>query len=209
MFGFVKMIGEMTMSGTRLTEKQEKVYKFLVQRMNDSVPPTVREIAAACGIKSTSTVHDILTKLEEYGYISRDSYSSRAIRIEGMSKASHVPLVGRVTAGVPILAVEQIENYIPYPIKNSDSEGVFALRVRGWSMRDAGIFDGDVIVADKDKETRNGDIVVALIEDEATVKRLLLQNGEIILMPENPDFEPIRAEKIDILGKVIGSFREY
>ncbi len=192
-----------------LTEKQEKVYKFLVQRMNDSVPPTVREIAAFCKIKSTSTVHDILTKLEEGGYISRDARFSRAIRIEGMGKASQVPLVGRVTAGVPILAVEQIDGYIPYPIKNADSEGVFALKVKGLSMRDAGILDGDVIVADKDKPTRQGDIVVALIEDEATVKRLTFENGEIVLMPENPDFEPIRAPHIDILGKVIGSFREY
>ena len=114
-----------------------------------------------------------------------------------------------MTAGVPILAVEQIEDYIPYPVAAEESESVFALRVSGLSMRDAGILDGDIIVADKDSSSRSGDIVVALIEDEATVKRLLVKDGEIILMPENPDFEPIRAEHIEILGKVIGSFRRY
>ncbi len=192
-----------------LNEKQTAVYKFLRERMADSVPPTVREIAAHCRIKSTSTVHAILTVLEEEGYISRDPRNSRAIRIEGMSKASQVPLIGKVTAGVPILAVEQIEEYIPYPISPNQSDSVFALCVSGLSMRDAGILDGDIIVADKDLEVRHGDIVVALIEDEATVKRLWKKDGEIVLMPENPDFQPIRADYIEILGKVIGSFRKY
>ena len=197
------------MSKNQLNEKQTRVYKYLVECLADSLPPSVREIAAACGIKSTSTVHAILSRLEEEGYISRDPRNSRAIRIEGMSKASQVPLIGKVTAGVPILAVEQIEDYIPYPVSASQSDSVFALRVSGLSMRDAGILDGDIIVADKDLACRSGDIVVGMIEDEATVKRLLIQNGEIILMPENPDFEPIRAPYIEILGKVIGSFRKY
>lgn len=197
------------MSKRPLNEKQTRVYKYLVECLADSLPPSVREIAAACGIKSTSTVHAILSRLEEEGYISRDPRNSRAIRIEGMSKASQVPLIGKVTAGVPILAVEQIEDYIPYPVSASQSDSVFALRVSGLSMRDAGILDGDIIVADKDLACRSGDIVVGMIEDEATVKRLLIQNGEIILMPENPDFEPIRAPYIEILGKVIGSFRKY
>ena len=197
------------MSKNQLNEKQTRVYKYLVECLADSLPPSVREIAAACGIKSTSTVHAVLSRLEEEGYISRDPRNSRAIRIEGMSKASQVPLIGKVTAGVPILAVEQIEDYIPYPVSASQSDSVFALRVSGLSMRDAGILDGDIIVADKDLACRSGDIVVGMIEDEATVKRLLIQNGEIILMPENPDFEPIRAPYIEILGKVIGSFRKY
>lgn len=197
------------MSKRPLNEKQTRVYKYLVECLADSLPPSVREIAAACGIKSTSTVHAVLSRLEEEGYISRDPRNSRAIRIEGMSKASQVPLIGKVTAGVPILAVEQIEDYIPYPVSASQSDSVFALRVSGLSMRDAGILDGDIIVADKDLACRSGDIVVGMIEDEATVKRLLIQNGEIILMPENPDFEPIRAPYIEILGKVIGSFRKY
>ncbi len=194
---------------SELNEKQTKVFKFLVQRMSDSVPPTVREISAACGIKSTSTVHAILGKLEEDGYISRDPHSSRAIRIEGVKASSQVPLIGKVTAGLPILAVEQIEDYIPYPVSAEESESVFALKVSGLSMRDAGILDGDIIVADKDSCSRAGDIVVALIEDEATVKRLEFENGAPVLMPENPDFSPIRAEHIEILGKVIGSFRRY
>ena len=197
------------MSKRPLNEKQTRVYKYLVECLADSLPPSVREIAAACGIKSTSTVHAILSRLEEEGYISRDPRNSRAIRIEGMSKASQVPLIGKVTAGVPILAVEQIEDYIPYPVSAAQSDSVFALRVSGLSMRDAGILDGDIIVADKDLACRSGDIVVGMIEDEATVKRLLIQNGEIILMPENPAFEPIRAPYIEILGKVIGSFRKY
>ena len=197
------------MSKRPLNEKQTRVYKYLVECLADSLPPSVREIASACGIKSTSTVHAILSILEEEGYISRDPRNSRAIRIEGMGKATQVPLIGKVTAGVPILAVEQIEDYIPYPISAAQSESVFALRVSGLSMRDAGILDGDIIVADKDLATRNGDIVVGMIEDEATVKRLLIKDGEIILMPENPDFEPIRAPHIKIIGKVIGSFRKY
>ncbi|MBR5452202.1 MAG: transcriptional repressor LexA [Clostridia bacterium] len=197
------------MSKRPLNEKQTRVYKYLVECLADSLPPSVREIAAACGIKSTSTVHAILSRLEEEGYISRDPRNSRAIRIEGMSKASQVPLIGKVTAGVPILAVEQIEDYIPYPVSASQSESVFALRVSGLSMRDAGILDGDIIVADKDLACRSGDIVVGMIDDEATVKRLLIKDGEVILMPENPDFEPIRAPYIEILGKVIGSFRKY
>ena len=126
-----------------------------------------------------------------------------------MSKASQVPLIGKVTAGVPILAVEQIEDYIPYPVSASQSDSVFALRVSGLSMRDAGILDGDIIVADKDLACRSGDIVVGMIEDEATVKRLLIQNGEIILMPENPDFSPIYPENPMVLGKVVGSYRKY
>lgn len=197
------------MSKRPLNEKQTRVYKYLVECLADSLPPSVREIAAACKIKSTSTVHAVLNHLEQEGYISRDPRNSRAIRIEGMAKASQVPLIGKVTAGVPILAVEQIEDYIPYPISASQSDSVFALRVSGLSMRDAGILDGDIIVADKDLQCRSGDIVVGMIEDEATVKRLLIQNGEVILMPENPDFEPIRADHIEILGKVIGSFRKY
>lgn len=197
------------MSKRPLNEKQTRVYKYLVECLADSLPPSVREIAAACGIKSTSTVHAVLSRLEEEGYISRDPRNSRAIRIEGMGKATQVPLIGKVTAGVPILAVEQIEDYIPYPVSAAESESVFALRVSGLSMRDAGILDGDIIVADKDLATRNGDIVVGMIDDEATVKRLLIKDGEVILMPENPDFEPIRAPHIEILGKVIGSFRKY
>ncbi len=195
------------MSKTPLTEKQQLVYSFLVKQMSEGIPPSVREICAATGIKSTSTVHAILGALEEEGYIVRDAKNSRSIRIDTGSPSSMVPLVGRITAGKPILAVEEIEDYIPYPSK--DAEGLFALKVVGFSMRDAGILDGDIIVADKNKPCRSGDIVVGMDGDDATVKRLLIKNGQIIFMPENPDFSPIYPEDPMVLGKVVGSYRKY
>ncbi|MBO5021088.1 MAG: repressor LexA, partial [Clostridia bacterium] len=133
------------MEKSSLTEKQIDVYRFLVKKMNGGIPPTVREICDATGIKSTSTVHAILNVLEQEGYISRDAKYSRAIRIEKEGDAAMVPLVGKVTAGQPILAIEHIEDYIPYPTK--DAEGLFALKVKGLSMRDAGILDGDIVIA--------------------------------------------------------------
>ena len=190
-----------------LTEKQATVYRLIVKYLADGIPPTVRELCAEAGIKSTSTVHGILATLEEYGYIVRSVGNSRGIRLQGSAPASQVPVLGKVTAGNPILAVEQIEDYIPYPTRNAD--GLFALRVSGLSMRDAGILDGDLIVADKTLTVKSGDIVVAMIEDEATVKRLGFENGQPVLYPENPDFDPIYAERIDILGRVVGSFRQY
>jgi repressor LexA len=195
------------MSREPLSEKQEKVYRFLVSALADGLPPTVREICKCCSIKSTSTVHGILDALEEKGYISRDSHSSRAIRIADNIAAARVPVVGKVTAGQPILAVEQIEDYIPYPTK--DAEGLFALRVDGLSMRDAGILDGDIVIADKNAGYGAGDIIIGMDGDEATVKRLKIQDGKIIFMPENPDFDPIYPENPSVLGKVIGSYRKY
>ncbi len=195
------------MSKTPLTEKQQQVYNFLVKEMSQGLPPTVREICNATGIKSTSTVHAILSALEDEGYIIRDAKNSRSIRLDMDFQSVMVPLVGRITAGKPILAVEEIEDYIPYPSK--DAEGLFALKVVGLSMRDAGILDGDIIVADKNKPCKNGDIVVGMDGDEATVKRLKIQNGQIIFMPENPDFNPIYPENPMVLGKVVGSYRKY
>lgn len=195
------------MEKTPLTAKQEAVYNFLVKKMQNGIPPTVREICSATGIKSTSTVHAILNVLEEEGYIIRDAKYSRAIRLENDFDASMVPLVGRVTAGQPILAIEQIEDYIPYPTKNA--EGLFALKVVGLSMRDAGILDGDIVIADKNAPCRSGDIIIGMDGEDATVKRLILKGSQVIFMPENPDFSPIYPEKPMVLGKVIGSFRKY
>ena len=195
------------MSKTPLSEKQQAVYNYLVTTLSGGLPPTVREICLATGIKSTSTVHGILSALEEEGYIIRDPKNSRAIRLDMDYESAMVPLVGRITAGKPILAVEEIEEYIPYPSKNA--EGLFALKVVGLSMRDAGILDGDIIVADKNKPCKNGDIVVGMDGDSATVKRLKIQNGQIIFMPENPDFSPIYPENPMVLGKVVGSYRKY
>ena len=195
------------MERTPLTEKQATVYKLIVQYLAEGIPPTVRELCREAKITSTSTVHGILAALEEAGYITRNAGNSRGIRLSGSAPSAQVPVLGKVTAGNPILAVEQIEDYIPYPTR--DAEGLFALRVSGLSMRDAGILDGDLIVADKNITARSGDIVVAMIEDEATVKRLGFEGGVPVLYPENPDFEPIYAERIDILGRVVGSFRQY
>ena len=195
------------MSKAPLTEKQLKVYRFLVSRLNSGLPPTVREICAETGIRSTSTVHAILNVLEEESYIIRDAKFSRAIRLGTDFDSAMVPLVGKITAGKPILAIEEIEDYIPYPSK--DSDGLFALRVSGLSMRDAGILDGDIIIADKNASCRSGDIVIGMDGDDATAKRLLIKDGQIIFMPENPDFSPIYPEEPHVIGKVIGCFRRY
>ncbi len=192
--------------GEILTEKEARVFKVISDFLADGIPPTVREICDQTGIKSTSSVHKFLQSLEDKGYIERVG-NSRGIRIAGGTPSSQIPVLGKVTAGNPILAVEDIEGYIPFPTQSS--HGLFALKVKGLSMKDAGILDGDIIVADKNQAVRRNDIVVGMIEDEATVKRLGFENGTPVLYPENPDFEPIRADKIDILGKVIGSFRQY
>ena len=195
------------MSKRPLTVKQQSVYNFIIKQMSEGFPPTVREICNNTGIKSTSTVHAILGVLEEEGYIVRDAKNSRAIKIDSGFDASMVPLVGRITAGKPILAVEEIEDYIPYPSK--DAEGLFALKVVGYSMKNVGIMDGDIIVADKNAPCRNGDIVVGMDGEEATVKRLVIRDKVVIFMPENEDFEPIYPENPTVLGKVVGSYRKY
>lgn len=198
------------MAKTELSRRQELVYNYLKKTMSGSVPPTVRQICEATGISSTSTVHAALSELEEKGYITRDAKSSRSIRLVGTENTSMVPVIGRITAGKPILAVEEIEGFIPYPINHERSESLFALSVVGLSMRDAGILDGDIIIADRELESRDGDIVVALMEDEATVKRLVKKQGKKpYLMPENPDYDPIYPEYMEILGRVIGSYRKY
>jgi len=195
------------MSKPPLSEKQQSVYSFLVKQLSEGFPPTVREICAATGIKSTSTVHSILSALEDGGYIIKDPKNSRAIKLDVPVASAMVPVVGRITAGKPILAIEEIEDYIPYPAK--DAEGLFALKVVGLSMKEAGILDGDIIVANKNIPCRNGDIVVGMDGDSATVKRLVIKSGQIIFMPENPDFSPIYPEDPMVLGKVIGSYRKY
>ena len=195
------------MSKIPLTEKQENVYRLLVKRTNEGIPPTIREICEATGIRSTSTVHEILNLLEQEDYIQRDARYSRAIKIRGDYASSMVPLVGRVTAGQPILAVEQIEDYIPYPTR--DTEGLFALKVKGLSMINAGILDGDIVIADRTAPCKSGDIIIGMDGDEATVKRLLIKDKKVIFMPENPDFSPIYPEKPAVLGRVVGVLRKY
>jgi len=191
-----------------LNEKQQKVLAFLRERANDGVPPSVREICAAAGIKSTSTVHAYLKTLEEGGYISRQSGLNRAIRLPGESVAK-VPLLGRVTAGLPILAVQEVEDYVPYSGGGYDPQELFALRVQGTSMINAGIMDKDVVIVHRTPAANNGDIVVALIEDEATVKRFFAEDGHIRLQPENDAFEPIIVPECTVLGKVVSLVRYF
>lgn len=192
-----------------LTKRQQQIYDFLKDRAQSGIPPSVREICAATGLKSTSTVHMHLKVLEREGYISRDVGLNRAIHIEGAEQAMQVPIVGKVTAGLPILAVEEVQGYIPFSAQHTKGKELFALHVRGESMINAGILDGDYIIAEKTPTAEDGEIVVALIEDEATVKRLYREKDRIRLQPENPAFEPIYATNVLILGKVIAVIRYY
>lgn len=191
-----------------LTKSQQLVYDYLCSTMAErAVPPSVREICAATGLRSTSTVHSHLKSLEALGYITRDAGLNRYIHIVGASAAKQVPILGKVTAGLPILAVEDIEGYIPYPDKSGKE--LFALHVDGLSMINAGILDGDYVIAEKTPVAENGEIVVGMIGDEATVKRFYKEKGTFRLQPENPDFEPIISDEITILGKVIAVIRYY
>lgn len=193
----------------KLSNSQQKILTYLRERAQDGVPPSVREICCATGLKSTSTVHAHLKALEQNGYISRDAGLNRAIHINGEEKYAQVPILGRVTAGIPILAVEDVEGYVPLSEAQRRGREVFALHVMGESMINAGILDGDVVVAERTPVAANGDIIVALLEDEATVKRLYRENGHIRLQPENPAFEPIIAENVVVLGRVIAVVRYY
>ncbi len=191
-----------------LDQKAQSVLEYINERINEGVPPSVREICADLGIKSTSTVHKYLKQLEQEGYIERDQNLNRSIKMPG-GCTTKVPLLGTVTAGLPILAVEQIEDYIPYKARYGNDKDLFALRVRGDSMINVGILDGDIIVSRKTTTAENGEIVVAMIDDEATVKRFYKEKGHFRLQPENDDYEPIIAKEVRILGKVISVMRFY
>jgi len=197
----------------QLTKKQEEILEFIKKRIKEKgYPPAVREICEATGLKSTSTVHGHLTRLEKKGYIRRDPSKPRAIEIVDDDFYVHrnviqLPLVGKVTAGEPILAVENIEDTITLPYDLVGTEDAFLLRVKGDSMIDAGIFDNDIIIVRRQNVAENGDIVVALIDDEATVKRFFKESDHIRLQPENKAMEPIIVKDVKILGKVIGLIR--
>ena len=192
-----------------LTKSQQKIYDFLKDRSQYGIPPSVREICAATGLKSTSPVHAHLKALENLGYISRDAGLNRAIHIEGCEQTAQVPILGKVTAGLPILAVEEIQGYLPITASQQRGRELFALTVQGESMKNAGILDGDYVVVERTPTARDGDIVVALIEDEATVKRLYRETDCVRLQPENDAFEPIYAKEVIILGKVVSVVRYY
>ena len=190
-----------------LTTKESAVFDLIRRSIEKGVIPSVREIGAELGIKSTSSVHRYLTSLEEKGYIERGDGLNRSIRLPG-NQVSHIPVLGVVTAGQPILAVESVEEYIPVQLRGNSKE-LFALRVRGESMIKAGILDGDLIIARRTPTAENGEIVVALIDDEATVKRFYKENGGLRLQPENDTMEPIYTDHLMILGRVVGLQREY
>ena len=200
-----------------LSLRQTNILEFIKQEIRKKgYPPAVREIGEAVGLLSSSTVHGHLQTLEDKGYIRRDPTKPRAIEILDSSsdlldakKVVHIPIVGRVTAGQPILAVENLEGTFPLPADLVRDDNVFMLKVQGESMIGAGILDGDFIIVRQQNEARNGEIVVALIGDEATVKRFFKERTLIRLQPENPSMEPIYSQDVSILGKVIGVFRSF
>lgn len=195
---------------SKLKPKEQKVYDYIVKAVKENgFAPSVRDIMNDLGYKSTSTVHMYLNRLDMLGYIRKEDGKSRAISLTGddMPSVCAVPVIGTVTAGQPILAEENFEGYIGYVGKNSDE--MFALRVRGESMIEAGILDGDMIIAEKTCYADNGEIVVALIENEATVKRFFREDGHYRLQPENSSMEPIIVDEVLILGKVVAIQRSF
>ncbi len=194
-------------------QNQQKILEFIRKEIETKgYPPSVREICAAVGLKSTSSVHMHLTQLERQGVIRRDATKPRALELldSPLSRGRSVPLIGKVTAGTPILAVENIEDYlvVPQDLIGQDKD-MFALRVQGDSMIEAGILDGDIIVVRAQSQADNGDIVVALMEDEATVKRIFYENGHIRLQPENRALEPIIVKRADVCGKLVALVRRF
>ena len=190
----------------RTTDKREKILEFVTSFIAENhYAPSVREICGAVGLQSTATVHYHLNALREEALIQMDSMRKRTITLPESQRADRIPVVGVVTAGVPILAVENIESYIPW----EGEPGCFALRVRGESMLGVGILPDDLVVVRRQQTANNGEIVVALIGDEATVKTFKKQNGEIWLLPANPDYQPIDGRECEVLGKVVAVVRQY
>lgn len=204
------------MSYGKITKKQAEILEYIKNEiLNKGYPPAVREICEAVNLKSTSSVHSHLETLEKNGYIRRDPTKPRAIEIIDDNfnlvrrEVVNVPVVGTVAAGSPILAVENIENYFPIPTEYMPNEESFMLNVKGESMINVGIYDGDRVLVKKQQTAENGDIVVALVDDSATVKTYYKENGHYRLQPENDTMDPIIVDQVDILGKVFGVFRLY
>ncbi|MBQ1901343.1 MAG: transcriptional repressor LexA [Lachnospiraceae bacterium] len=198
----------------KISEKQKEILEFLKNEiLNKGYPPSVREICEAVNLKSTSSVFSHLEKLEKNGYIRRDPTKPRAIEIldENFNltrrEVVNVPLVGTVAAGTPLLAVQNIDNYFPIPAEYMPNQESFMLKVKGESMIDAGIFNGDIIMVERTNSVKNGDMVVALVDDSATVKTFYKEDGHIRLQPENQTMDPIIVPDCQILGKVFGVFR--
>ena len=201
------------MENTTLNDKEKKVLEYIKKQIKDTgYPPSVREICAALGFKSTSSAHQYIWRLAEKGYIDKGDLKTRAIRVVGTESTISVPIVGKVAAGEPILATENIEDYMSigesFFTKDALQNDNFILKVQGESMIEAGINDGDYIIVTKQSTARNGQIVVAMIEGEATVKTFYKEDGYIRLQPENSTMDPIIVPDCKILGKVAGVFRK-
>lgn len=195
-----------------ITKRQRQILDYIIWSISEKgYPPSVREIGQGVGLASSSTVHGHLNKLEDKGYIRRDPSKPRAIELLHNKilnrQIINVPVVGKVTAGTPILAVENLEGHFPIAADLLPDQNVFMLRIQGESMINSGIYDGDFVFVRQQSHASDGDIVVALIEDEATVKRFYKENGYIRLQPENELMSPILVEDPVILGKVVGLFR--
>ena len=198
----------------RISDKQKEILEYMKQEiLNWGYPPTVRDICEAVKLKSTSSVHSHLETLEKNGYIRRDPTKPRAIEIIDDNfnltrrEMTNVPMLVRVAAGEPILAVENIEAYFPIPTEYMPNNEAFMLKVKGESMINAGIFDGDNVLVERCNTAKNGDMVVALVEDSATVKTFYKEDDHIRLQPENDTMAPIIVDDCEILGKVFGVFR--
>ena len=203
----------------QLSTMQRRIYDYIRESIaQNGYAPSVREIGEAVGLRSPSTVHFHLKNLEEAGYIEKSAGKGRTLKLlaqeetepeeQPSEQENRIPIVGTVAAGAPILAQECIEDYLTFDVGGREDE-YFALRVRGLSMRDAGILPGDLVLVHRQPVARNGEIVVALIGEEATVKRLRRQNGEIWLLPENPDYAPIDGRGAEVLGRVSAVVRQY
>ena len=202
------------MSYGKITDKQREILEYIkAEILNRGYPPAVREICEAVKLKSTSSVHAHLETLEKNGYIRRDPTKPRAIEIVDENfnltrrEMVNVPIVGKVAAGEPILAVENIENYFPIPAEFMPNEPTFILQAQGESMINAGILDGDYVLVQQQPTANDGDMVVALVDDSATVKTFYKENGYYRLQPENDFMDPIIVSEVMIMGKVIGTFR--
>jgi repressor LexA len=196
-----------------LTKRQREIFDFISRYLSrHGYPPTVREIGKAVGLHSSSTVHAHLSKLESRGLLKRDPSKPRALevlaeRAKRAVRPSGLPLVGHIAAGEPVLAEENIEDYLEVPNMIGGEDGDYILRVRGDSMKDAGILEGDFVVVRRAEQARNGEIVVALIGEDATVKRFFREKDHIRLQPENKSMKPLRSRDARILGRVVGVFR--
>ena len=204
------------MSNGKISDKQRQILEYIKSEiLEKGYPPAVRDICQAVNLKSTSSVHAHLETLEKNGYIRRDQTKPRAIEILdedfnlNRREVTNIPLIGTVAAGQPILAQQNIENYFPMPVEMAPNSQCFALRVQGDSMINIGINDGDYVFVKETNSAKNGDLVVALVDDSATVKNFYKENGHIRLQPQNDDMEPIIVQDCKILGQVFGVFRLY